>query len=176
MSEQHTTQSSIAESPSRTEPLSLPSAIVAASAVLLVATVAGLGLLKFYCLAPDNYPGGLHPCVKDSIQSAVAIAGIVTVAAAAWGVVNELRKQQIARDQHVRAEHKGNELRADDLRWRRAQEARKLLQDIHNHPLASVAVQMMDWWANHAQLQVPRHRKRAIRAFVGNNPRGRRGS
>ena len=37
------------------------------------------------------------------------------------------------------------EQRKEDLAWRRANSAKELIDDIHHHPLASSAVQMMDW-------------------------------
>jgi hypothetical protein len=35
--------------------------------------------------------------------------------------------------------------RADELRWKQAQSAKELLDDIHNHELSKQAVHMMDW-------------------------------
>jgi hypothetical protein len=35
--------------------------------------------------------------------------------------------------------------RADELRWKQANAARELLDDIHNHELAKQAIHMLDW-------------------------------
>jgi hypothetical protein len=129
-------------------PLGLTSVVVTAIAVTVIGVGITFLLRRCGCLpASTNYvfPGGLNPCLKDAVQSGLAIAGILTVAATAWGVVNEMRKQQRARADQVEVEETENRIRARDLRWRQAQEAHRLLRDIHDHEWASAAVQMMDW-------------------------------
>lgn len=44
--------------------------------------------------------------------------------------------------------------RAEDLRWRQAQAAKDLLDDIHNHELAKHAIHMLDWADGSAEYDV----------------------
>jgi hypothetical protein len=46
------------------------------------------------------------------------------------------------------------EQRAEELRWKQAQAAKELLDDIHLHELASQAIHMMDWVDGSAEYKV----------------------
>ena len=130
------------------KPLGLPSTLAAGLTVLAIAALAGTLFFYLGCEVRTDgalYIGGLKPCLKDTVQATLSVVGLFTIAATAWGVVNELRKQHLARSDQATAQVRNNELRAEDLRWRQAQEARALCERIHKHDLASIAIQMMDW-------------------------------
>ena len=44
--------------------------------------------------------------------------------------------------------------RADELRWKQAQAAKELLDDIHNHDLAKQAIHMLDWVDGSAEYKI----------------------
>lgn len=45
-------------------------------------------------------------------------------------------------------------LRAEELRWKRANSAKELLDDIHNHELEKSAVHMLDWCDGQAEYEI----------------------
>jgi hypothetical protein len=66
------------------------------------------------------------------------IAQSAAVVVAVWAIVRELR--------HSTAERREQRsMESQALRWRRADAARALLTDIHNHPRAADAIRMLDW-------------------------------
>jgi len=52
--------------------------------------------------------------------------------------------------------------RAEELRWKRANAAKQLLDDIHNHELAKHAVHMLDWTKGAAIYEVSEGQKERI--------------
>ena len=53
----------------------------------------------------------------------------------------------------------GRKLRAEELRWKRANAAKELLDDIHNHELEKNAVHMLDWGNGQAEYEIARGQK-----------------
>jgi hypothetical protein len=51
----------------------------------------------------------------------------------------------------------GRRQRAEELRWKQAQAAKELLDDIHRHELASQAIHMMDWVDGSAEYNIREH-------------------
>jgi hypothetical protein len=80
----------------------------------------------------------VDPAVKDVSEIVANIGGLTAVVLAGFGIIREVRKN---REERQRA----TELRAEDLRWRRANAAWQLLTDIHKNPFAPGAVEMLDW-------------------------------
>jgi hypothetical protein len=68
---------------------------------------------------------------KDWLQLGVWIVGIFGGLVAAFKAVYESRQSR--------------KQRAEELRWRRANAAREILDAIHTHDLAQYAIRMMDW-------------------------------
>jgi hypothetical protein len=52
--------------------------------------------------------------------------------------------------------------RAEELRWKRANAAKELLDDIHNHDLAKNAVHMLDWCDGQADYELTPGKKTVI--------------
>lgn len=65
----------------------------------------------------------------------VAIAGGLIAAFKATAELRESNKQK----------HEANLQREEDLRWRRAHMAKQCIDEIRHHPLASLALNMLDW-------------------------------
>jgi hypothetical protein len=87
----------------------------------------------------------LKPCVRESVELSLSVAGLIAVVATVLGVLLE-RRRILQEDIRRRiADENENRIRRTELRWRQAHEARRLLQEIHDHPYASVGVQIMDW-------------------------------
>lgn len=53
-------------------------------------------------------------------------------------------------------------LRAEELRWKRANAAKELLDDIHNHELEKDAVHMLDWCNGQAEYEISPGQKAII--------------
>lgn len=53
-------------------------------------------------------------------------------------------------------------LRAEELRWKRANAAKELLDDIHNHELEKNAVHMLDWCNGQAEYEISPGQKESI--------------
>lgn len=53
-------------------------------------------------------------------------------------------------------------LRAEELRWKRANAAKELLDDIHNHELEKEAVHMLDWCNGQAEYEISPGQKAII--------------
>jgi hypothetical protein len=53
-------------------------------------------------------------------------------------------------------------LRAEELRWKRANSAKELLDDIHNREFEKNAVHMLDWCGGQAQYEIAPGRKEVI--------------
>jgi hypothetical protein len=79
--------------------------------------------------------------LKDWIQPLSFLGGFLVGAFGVFKAISEMRA--------------GRRQRAEELRWKRANAAKELLDDIHNHDLAKVAVHMMDWFERHAEYVMP---------------------
>lgn len=56
----------------------------------------------------------------------------------------------------------GRKLRAQELRWKRANSAKELLDDIHNHELEKNAVNMLDSWDCSEEYEIAPGQKESI--------------
>jgi hypothetical protein len=85
---------------------------------------------------------------KDWIQPLTFLGGFIVGAFGLFKAVSEMRESR--------------EQRAEELRWKRANAAKELLDDIHNHDLAKIAVHMMDWFERQAEYVLPSGKRETI--------------
>jgi hypothetical protein len=80
----------------------------------------------------------MDPLVKDLIQIAVWLGAAFGGAIAAYKAVVELRRANVEREESLSE-------RRREYRWRQAEMARTILDEIWADPLARAAMKMLDW-------------------------------
>jgi hypothetical protein len=90
----------------------------------------------------------ISPQIVDTVKFLAEVAGMAGII---FGLIKgslEIRESRL--------------LRAEELRWKRANAAKDLLDDIHNHELEKNAVHMLDWCNGEAEYEIARGQKAII--------------
>jgi hypothetical protein len=82
------------------------------------------------------------------------ISGEVMTFIKEWGKLVALVAAVVGLFKAIYEIQESRKQRAEELRWKRANAARELLDDIHHHELSASAVHMMDWCDGEADYQI----------------------
>lgn len=82
------------------------------------------------------------------------ISGEVMTFIKEWGKLVALVAAVVGLFKAIYEIQESRKQRAEELRWKRANAAKELLDDIHHHELAASAVHMMDWCDGEADYQL----------------------
>jgi hypothetical protein len=89
-----------------------------------------------------------YPEIISNLKDWAQIIALPAAVLAAIKAIYELRESRL--------------LRAEELRWKRANAAKELVDDIHNHEFEKNAVHMLDWSDGQAQYEIAPGRKEMI--------------
>lgn len=79
-----------------------------------------------------------------------------------WGKIVALMAGILGLFKAIYEIRESRKLRAEELRWKRANSAKELLDDIHNHELEKSAVHMLDWCDGQAEYEIAPGQKTII--------------
>ncbi|HKW63917.1 MAG TPA: hypothetical protein VJN89_15305 [Candidatus Acidoferrum sp.] len=79
-----------------------------------------------------------------------------------WAEIIGLPAAFFAASKAVYEIRESRKLRAEELRWKKANSAKELLDDIHNHELEKSAVRMLDWHDGQAEYEISPGQKATV--------------